>query len=218
LNIFITGGTGYIGRRLIPELVRRSHQVRALVRAGSEQKLPAGAEGLVGDPLLADSFKDAIAPADTFVHLIGVPHPNPAKAAQFRVVDLVSIQAAVKAARNAHVRHFVYLSVARPAPIMKVFQEVRQAGEQLIRQTGMDATFVRPWYVLGPGHRWPVPLLPVFWLAERLPPFRESARRLGFITIEQMVAALVWTIESPPQGVRVMEVPDIRISRVEAGS
>ena len=213
LNVFITGGTGYIGNRLIPELVRRGHKVRALVRSGSQHKLAAGAEGLVGDALSADMFKDAIAPADTFVHLIGVPHPNPAKAGQFRAVDLVSIEAAVKAAHHAGIRHFVYLSVAHPAPIMKVFQEVRQLGEQLIRDTGMDATFVRPWYVLGPGHRWPIPLLPLYWIAERLPPFQESARRLGLVSIGQMIDALVWTIENPPHGIRVMNVPDIRAGR-----
>ena len=104
MNVFVTGGTGYIGSRLIPELVRRGHSVRALVRRGSENKLPAGAEGLVGNALEANSFADAIAPADTFVHLIGVPHPSPAKAAEFRGVDLVSIEAAIKLQKRRTLR------------------------------------------------------------------------------------------------------------------
>ena len=209
--VFITGGTGYIGSRLIPELSRRGHKIRALVRSGSENNLPAGAEGLIGDALRPETFAAAIRPSDTFVHLIGVPHPSPAKAAQFREIDLVSIQAAVTAAANAGIQHFVYLSVAQPAPVMKVFQEVRQQGEELIRRSGMNATFVRPWYVLGPGHRWPLPLVPMFWLAERVPAFQESARRLGFVTIDQMINVLVWTIENPPAGVRILEVPEIRM-------
>jgi uncharacterized protein YbjT (DUF2867 family) len=213
LNVFVTGGTGYIGSRLIPELVSRGHRVRALVRSGSENKLPAGAEGVIGDALRAETFASAIPPADTFVHLIGVPHPSPAKAAQFRAVDLVSIKAAIAAAGKAGVGHFTYLSVAQPAPVMKVFQEVRRQGEELIRASGMNATFVRPWYVLGPGHRWPVPLLPVFWLAERLPAIRESARRLGFVTVEQMIGVILWAVENPPKGVRVLGVPEIRASR-----
>lgn len=215
MNVFVTGGTGYIGSRLIPELSRRGHQVRALVRGGSETRLPPGAEGLTGDALREDSFANAVRPADTFVHLIGVPHPSPAKAAQFREVDLLSIRAAVKAAANADIQHFVYLSVAQPAPVMKVFQEVRHQGEELIRNSKMNATFVRPWYVLGPGHRWPIPLVPAYWLAERVPQFRESARRLGFVTITQMINALVWTIENPPHGIRVLGVPEIRRGRVD---
>jgi len=210
MNVFVTGGTGYIGTRLVPELVRRGHPVRALVRNGSENKLPPGAEGLIGNALEANSFADAIAPADTFVHLIGVPHPNPGKAAEFRTIDLVSIEAAVQAASRARIRHFIYLSVARPAPIMKVFQEVRNQGETLIEKSAMNATFVRPWYVLGPGHWWPVPLVPFFWLAERLSGLRESAIRLGFVTIDQMINALVWSVENPPVGIRVLGVPEIR--------
>ena len=210
MNVFITGGTGYIGSRLIPELVRRGHRVRALVRSGSHHKVPAETEALVGDALKADSFASAVPPADTFVHLIGVPHPSPAKAAQFREIDLVSIRAAVSAARAANISHFVYLSVAQPAPVMKAFLEVRRQGEDLIRESGMNATFVSPWYVLGPGHRWPIPLVPFFWLAERLPQFGVSARRLGFVTIDQMINVLVWAIENPAKGVRVLGVPEIR--------
>jgi uncharacterized protein YbjT (DUF2867 family) len=50
-SVFITGGTGYMGSRLIPLLVKRGHQVKALVRSGSETKLAAGALGVVRDAL-----------------------------------------------------------------------------------------------------------------------------------------------------------------------
>ncbi len=209
-SIFITGGTGYIGSRLIPLLVRRGHAVKALVREGSEEKLTSGASGVIGDALQTDSYTEHVRGADTFVHLIGVPHPSPAKAAQFRKVDLVSIQVAIKAARDTGIRHFVYLSVAQPAPVMKAFLEVRAQGELIIRESGIAATFVRPWYVLGPGHRWAYGLLPLYWMAQQLSSTRESARRLGLITIRQMLDALVWAIENPPNETRVLDVPRIR--------
>jgi uncharacterized protein YbjT (DUF2867 family) len=80
----------------------------------------------------------------------------------------------------------------------------------MIRESGLNATILRPWYVLGPGRRWPVILKPIYWLMERIPATRESARRLGLVTIEQMVAALVRSVEHPAQGVRILNVPDIR--------
>jgi len=209
-SIFVTGGTGYIGGRLIPALIERGHRVKALVRKGSERKLPVGAEGLIGDALELDSYAKQIPPADTFVHLVGVPRPNPAKAKQFREIDLVSIKVAVNAARIAGIQHFVYLSVAQPAPIMKAFVEVRRQGEEMIRESGINATFVRPWYVLGPGHRWAYLLLPFYWICERLPAAQESARRLGLVTIDQVVNALVWTIENPATQVRIVDVARIR--------
>jgi uncharacterized protein YbjT (DUF2867 family) len=210
MNVFITGGTGYMGRRLIPLLMQRAHKVKALVRKGSENKLAHLVSNVIADPLQMDSYTKEISPADTFVHLIGVPHPSPMKAAQFRDVDLVSIRVAVKAARDAGIRHFIYLSVAQPAPVMKAFLEVRHTGEKLIRASGIPATFVRPWYVLGPGHYWPYPLLPFFWIAERLPMTRESANRLGFVTIQQMLNTLIWAVENAADAVRVVDVPRIR--------
>jgi uncharacterized protein YbjT (DUF2867 family) len=180
------------------------------VRVGSEDKLPRNVTTVVADPLQEGSYTDAIRGCDTFVHLIGVPHPSPAKAAQFRAIDLPSVQVAVKAASDAGVRHFIYLSVAQPAPLMEAFIAVRAQGEALIRASGMKATFVRPWYVLGPGHRWPYALLPFYWIAELLPGTRESARRLGLITIGQMLNALVWAVENMPEDVRVLDVPKMR--------
>ena len=155
-TIFITGGTGYLGSRLIPLLAQHGHSVKALVRQGSENKLPDAAEKVVGDALKIDSYTEHVRGSDAFVHLIGVAHPSLSKGKQFREIDLVSAQVAVKAAREAGVRHFIYLSVAHPAPMMKEYIAVRTEGEALLRASGMAATFVRPWYVLGPGHRWPL--------------------------------------------------------------
>jgi uncharacterized protein YbjT (DUF2867 family) len=210
MNVFITGGTGYMGRRLIPLLVQRVHQVKALVRKGSERNLPLGASGVIGDALQMDSYTKEVQGADTFVHLIGTPHPSPAKAKQFHDVDLVSIQVAIKVARDSGVRHFIYLSVAQPAPVMKAFIDVRQQGETMIRESGISATFLRPWYVLGPRHWWAYAILPAYWMLERIPQTKESAQRLGLITIDQMVNALVWAVENPPEEIRVLEVPQIR--------
>src|SRR6201999_276761 len=100
-NIFITGGTGYIGRRLIPELLSRGHTVRALTRQNSAGKLPSGCEAVIGDPLDQATFANQVSPSDTFVQLVGVPKPSPAKGAQFRAIDLVSIQQSVPAALAA---------------------------------------------------------------------------------------------------------------------
>jgi uncharacterized protein YbjT (DUF2867 family) len=199
-----------MGRALITALLRRGHGVRALARQQSVQHVPAGAETVVGDALEPRTFADKVTPADTLVHLVGTPHPSPAKAASFRAVDLPSVDAALAAARAARIAHFLYVSVAQPAPVMQAYVAVRQAGEARIRESGIPATILRPWYVLGPGHRWPYLLVPFYALAALLPPLRETALRLGLVTIGQMVGALVASIERGPQGVRILDVPAIR--------
>src|SRR6266478_1439811 len=211
-HVFVTGGTGYVGRPLITRLLERGHEVRALVRRGSEAKLPPGCQTVFGDALDASSYAGQIKPADTFLQLVGVAHPNPSKAAEFRSVDLASGQSAVEAASAAGVQHFVYISVAHPAPMMKAYIAVRSQCEAMIKQSGMNATILRPWYVLGPGHRWPYFLIPIYKLMEFLPSTREGATRLGLVTLPQMVRALVEAVETPAKGVRIVEVPEIRVA------
>ena len=209
-HVFVTGGTGYIGRRVIPALLSRGHRVRALAREGSHGKLPAGCEAVFGNALELETFAAGVAPADTFLQLVGVAHPSPAKAAAFRSVDLASARASAKAAAAARVSHFVYVSVAQPAPVMKDYVQARAEGEAAIRAAGLNATFVRPWYVLGPGHRWPYALLPAYWFLSRFPPTAETSRRLFPVTLEQMIAVLVQAVEDPATGARIVESPEIR--------
>src|SRR6185295_12584776 len=125
--------------------------VHALVRPGSEARLPTETVRVPGDALDAATFAAAIPAQATIVHLVGTPHPNPSKAAEFQRVDLGSIRATAEAARRAAAAHLIYVSVAHPAPIMRAYIEARSQGEALIASTGIPATILRPWYVLGPG-------------------------------------------------------------------
>jgi uncharacterized protein YbjT (DUF2867 family) len=125
-------------------------------------------------------------------------------------VDLASIKAAVAAAVRAGVHHFVYVSVAHPAPVMHAYIAVREKGEALVRSSGIRATILRPWYILGPGHRWPYLLLPIYAVLRCIPATRQGAERLGLVTRQTMIAAIVSAIRTPGEGVRTMEVPEIR--------
>jgi uncharacterized protein YbjT (DUF2867 family) len=210
-RVFVTGGTGYIGRRLIPILTARGHDVTALTREQSKHKLPPHCRGVAGNALDGDSYAAAVDGSDTFVHLIGVAHPGPAKARQFVEIDLKSAAEAIRVARAAHVGHFIYISVAHPAPVMHAYIEARSAGEQLLRDSGMNATILRPWYVLGPGHRWPYLLLPLYAIARLFPPTRDSAQRLAPVTLCDMLRSIEAAVEDPPSGVRVLEAPQISV-------
>ena len=215
-HIFITGATGYVGAGLIPLLREQGHDVTALVRESSVRKVPAGCRVVVGNPLQADTFAESVRGHDTLVQLVGVPKPSPWKGTQFRAVDGPSARASIAAASAAAVRHVVYVSVAHPAPIMRDYIAVRRDCEAAIATARLLATILRPWYILGPKHWWPLALLPVYRVLERVPATREAAMRLGLVSIREMLAALLWSIEHPPVKTRVIEVPEIwRLGRSE---
>ena len=97
--------------------------------------------------------------------------------------------------------------------MMKAYISVRAECEALIRKSGLNATILRPWYVLGPGHRWPYALVPAYWLLERIPATREGGQLLGLVTLEQMLQALIDAVEWPVTGVHFLGVPEIRADR-----
>ena len=215
-SVFLSGGTGYLGRHLIPILLARGHNVASLARPGSAARLPAGCRAVTGDALRASTFGAALAGYDTFIHLTGTPKPAPWKERKFRAVDLPSLMASVDAAAapGSAVRHFIYVSVAQPAPVMQAYVAVRREAEAYLQRAGLaQRTVIRPWYVLGPGHWWPYALKPFYALAARSARYRDAAERLGLVTIEEMTAALAEAVEEPPSGAaaeRIVETAQIR--------
>lgn len=203
-GIFISGATGYIGKRLIGALLKQGNcDIRALARSASVYKLLPGCEAVIGDALDAATYAHRLKPDDIFVHLVGVAHPSPAKRDQFRSIDLASVREAIKAARDAGVQHFVYVSVSQyPSSIMKEYQQVRAEAELLLARSGMPCSFIRPWYVLGPGHWWPVLLLPFYYLFSLIPSYQEKMRQQGLVTLHQMIQTLLFAIKKARHWVR----------------
>src|SRR5918997_1288897 len=72
MRVFVAGGTGVMGRRLVPQLVARGHQVTATTTGPSKLGLlePLGADAVVMDGLNAVSVGEAVAKArpDAIVH------------------------------------------------------------------------------------------------------------------------------------------------------
>lgn len=218
--MFVTGASGYLGRALCAALVERGHRVRALVRDVARAGLPHEVEVVRGNALDPRSIAEHLPGCDTLVQLVGARKPAPWKKELFRAIDRTSALAALDAARERGVEHFVYLSVAQPAPVMRAYVTVRAECEAAIASSGLRATFVRPWYVLGPGHRWPLLLAPMYALLDRLPSTRASAERLGLVKLADMVRTLVDAVERPPEHageVRIVETAGIRAGDARLG-
>jgi len=180
------------GERLIPRLLGRPHGTRS-ARPGSEASFHPVCVNL-GNALDHTTYVDQVAPADTFVQLVGVAHPV-RRRAQFRSIDLVAgREAVVQRSKRASsiLSTSAWLTRHGHAGLHRSAQRMRSHdSRQRLKR------YPSPWYVLGPaiaGLR----SHPFYWLFEKLPP-PEGARRLGLITLEQMIRTLVVAVDHPPR-------------------
>ncbi len=109
MRILVTGGTGFLGRRVVAELAPR-HAVRLLVRpSASRARFPEGVEFAAGDVTEVDSLARAAAGCDAILHaaaLVKILAP----AAEFDRINVGSIHCVLAAAQMAGVERIVYVS------------------------------------------------------------------------------------------------------------
>lgn len=131
--VLVTGGTGFVGRRLVAALRERGARVRVLVR-GQGTGIPSplvgeswgggGVETAIGDLADAASLARACAGMDTVIHAAGFAHADaaatPDLAARHWAVNAEGTFCLLDAAVKARVERFVYLSsvkaVGEPGP------------------------------------------------------------------------------------------------------
>ncbi len=215
-TVFITGATGYIGKQLTKLLLQRGHKVIALVRKGSEHKVITGAEVVIADPFDPNSFQSFIPKEAVFVQLLGVAHPSPKKARQFKEIDLRSVRASVDAAAIAEVSHFIYISVAMaPSKIMAAYQSVRKEGEEYSKRQKNELQFYQALVCNGSGSLLACFIIAVYGIAELVPAWRKKARAMALVTIHQMLRTLIKVVEADPVPLRIIEVKQIRSSVFE---
>jgi uncharacterized protein YbjT (DUF2867 family) len=138
MTILVTGATGNVGRQVVDQLVKRSADVRALVRDPAKANLPAGVSVAQGDLLDVDSLRSAFAGISTLFLL------NAVGADEFtQAVTTLNV------AREVGVERLAYLSVIHSDLYVDVPHFAGKYGvERMIEQLGFSATILRPAYFI----------------------------------------------------------------------
>jgi uncharacterized protein YbjT (DUF2867 family) len=147
--IFVVGGTGELGGRVVRLLREQGHVVRCLVRPGSDGEglRSRGAEIVAGDLANPATLHGACEGAATVVATATVIGRRLAGAHQpsIREVDEVGMSALVDAAEEASVDRFVYVSFAgADAQLGTPLERAKIATEQRLRRSSMRSVIVRP--------------------------------------------------------------------------
>ena len=152
--ILVTGGTGFVGPKIVHALRAEEHAVRVLARnPGSKAARTAaswGCEVVQGDMTDADSLRRATDGCETVVHLVALP-PFTAADAFERVMEK-GTRDLLTAAKGAGVRRIVLMSAlgtSEETKDMSAYFAAKWKGEQAVRESGLDHVIFRPSYIFG---------------------------------------------------------------------
>jgi NADH dehydrogenase len=153
VNILVTGGTGFVGPRVVHALRSRDLPVRALARKPElESKLRSWNVELVqGDMTDPESLKRAVNGVDTVVHLVAIRQGT---TEQFRRIMIEGTQGLLDAAKAAGVKRFVLMSALGTTEETKdvvPYYGAKWAEEQDVKASGIPYVIFRPSFIFAEG-------------------------------------------------------------------
>lgn len=112
MKAFVTGGTGFIGRRLVRQLVERNYHVYALARSqtGAETLRALGATVVPGDVTDRESMRAAMRGSDVVFHLAAIYDYTPEAKAQSATINVEGTRQVLDLAHELDVPRIVYTS------------------------------------------------------------------------------------------------------------
>ena len=173
MTVLVTGATGFLGRHLVPLLVERGEEVRAIVRSptGAAALAPTGADVVRGDLFDGDSVRAAAEGCELVFHLAGVVSHERQKVTDLQRVNVDAVRAVLDGvgpdARFVQVSSVAAVGPA-PAPDRPVderqefppranrfpYAATKRAGELVALEAaerGRDVVIANPGFLLGPG-------------------------------------------------------------------
>ncbi|WP_435365393.1 NAD(P)H-binding protein [Haloarchaeobius sp. DYHT-AS-18] len=208
MRVLVTGATGFVGSRLVPELVAAGHDVVVLVRDRSRYNGPADAEVVVGDLLDYESLPPAFEGVEAAYYLVHSMHSG----SDFEERDRRAARNFVDAASGSSVERVIYLGgLGEERDHLSKHLRSRREVEHVLESGSYALTTLRAAIIVGAGSasfdmiRQLVSRLPVMitprWVRTPCQP----------IAIDDVVAFLVGVLESEETAGRTFEIggPDI---------
>ncbi len=154
MQVFVTGSTGFVGTHVLNTLLDRGHQVRALVRPGSEYKFkqPDKVEIITGDVTESADLIQGMKGCDAAIHLVGIIRAFPSQDITFERLHTEATANVIEAAKETEVPRLLHMSALGASEDGSTpYLRTKFAAEELVRQSGLNYAIFRPSLIFGRG-------------------------------------------------------------------
>lgn len=200
MRIFLTGGTGFVGSEVLRQLTEAGHQVRALVRPGSEGKLAIreGVEIHRGDATEPATLAGGLKGCQAVVHLVGIIREFPARGVTFQRLHVEATQNLVAAAQAGGVERFLHMSAngTRESAVADYHRSKWQA-EEAVRASGLAWTIFRPSLIFGRDDEFVNMLAALVRKLPVVPVIGDGQYRMSPVAVEDVAASFVSALARP---------------------
>ncbi len=188
--ILVTGGSGFIGRRVVTRLVDGGHKVRVFARGQRRVDLPESVETVRGNVVSGEGLPEALAAAEKLVHLVGIIRETGDQT--FESVIWRGTERVLEAVKVAGVTKFVYVSAigAQDDPKYPYLYAKWQA-ERAVMASGLKYTILRPSIVFGEGDEFINALAGLVRYNPVVPVAGDGKARFQPIWVEDLVTCIV---------------------------
>jgi NADH dehydrogenase len=194
MKIVVTGGTGFVGREVVRQLLNAGHQVRCIARGG--RPVQDGVDFVRGSVLEFATLPSVFAGAEAVIHLVGII--GEVGDQTFERVHTSGTANAVHAARAAGIRRFVHMSAlgTRPNAVARYHRSKWEAEERL-RRSELRWTIFRPSLIYGPGDDFVNRFVRMARWSPVLPVLGPGDRRLQPVAVEAVAHAFMQSLTVP---------------------
>lgn len=200
MKVFVTGGTGFVGREIVKQLVAAGYVVRALVREGSGEKLPALANIEVhpGDVTDSASLVGAMQGCDAVIHLVGIIREFPGRGVTFKKMHVSASENILEACVEQEVKRYLHMSSNGTGKDGSTnYHKTKWQAEQLVRESGLDWTIFRPSLIFGPGSEFVKMLTELIRRVPVVPVIGDGQYRMQPVAVEQVAQSFVKALKMP---------------------
>lgn len=197
MKLFIAGATGFVGRHLTVELLRRGHEL-VLLSHGRPAAEQAGARLVRGDAAEPESFLTALDGCDAVINLVGIIREFPGRGITFDRLHRQVTASMIDAAKRSGVQRYLQMSaLGTRREAISAYHRSKWQGEELVRASGLIWTIFRPSLIFGPKDAFVNMLAANLRRMPVIPVFGDGSYRLQPIHADDVARCFCDALEMP---------------------